>query len=271
MVVLGNLLFGAGLLLFALGAWSLVRPIHQLRIKSRVAAAMVLCASLASCVVGVQLAPPAANETAKAAKVATAAPRAEPKLPTLDGIIVEGGAEEAKASGLRLCEGDYYGYACKKAYKVTLLGAPAMRATAHLKYPDALKLPVEKRTPADLRYEEVVFEFWPVETEYPCDREDPADPNVCAKDRNAGLPTLERKLLAEGWRYWSYRWGREYVKAGAPVTLMVGTNHLYANTVTLRRADPEQVAEELRRIAANEAETAKLAADRKAFMQQMAN
>jgi len=182
-----------------IGLWSLLSPIRKLWIRSRAAGAVVLCASLAPCVVGVQLAPPQNNQTKATPKMA--ATPAPPPLPSIDGVIVEGGAEQAKASGLRLCDGDYYGFTCKKAYKVTFLGAPALRASAHLAYPDVLKLPVEKRTRADLRYEEVVFEFEPVEFVYPYEKQDAANPNACAKQPDAALAVLERKLLKEGWRF----------------------------------------------------------------------
>jgi len=60
------------------------------------------------------------------------------------------------------------------------------------------------------------------------------------------------------------------VKAGTPVKITVGTNNIYNGQVSLRRANASEVEEQLQRIAADEDRKVKLAADKDAFIEEMA-
>lgn len=200
---------------------------------------------------------------------------ATPEKVTFDGVTFPGGPAEAKASGLTHCDGSMSGFTCEKTSHATLLGVPALRATAWLKPPEPFQVTAQnpdppKPTPDDLRYDDVSFYFEETRYKYPCDAGSRDDPTACVEKPERGIPAVERKLIDDGWKFSEWRSYRTYVKPSVPVEITVGGIGGDQHSIRLRRMDLADVAEKHKGILAQEAERNQQDSQEKAFIERMA-
>ena len=159
-------------------------------------------------------------------------PRTVEPLPPTDfrGLLVQGTVSQAKAAGYRSCESvnERRGYICTRDQGTSFFGVPTSKAAVTLFYPNIYANPEDQRASA-LRFWGVTLTFASVELRRNCEVTDPADPNICAKDKSAPLAELERRLAAEGWlasrRPAGWRSAqRSYFKAGEQIVIEVDGN-----------------------------------------------